>query len=126
MAHRSSRFSIFTFFALPAVLVLLFTGMSGATQAQDWKRIWRVDFSGPVESAPNPNYWTLQQGLTRIVQLPLRIDQRVAFHPAIPLHFVKADHDGRANLQEVSRDAWPASREVLFRGMKEEGEQNEE
>jgi hypothetical protein len=92
MAHRSSWFSIFTFFALPAVLVLLCTGMPEAAQTQDWTPIWSVDFSGPVLSAPNPNYWILRQGLTTIVRLPLRIGQRVFFHPATPLHFVKAGH----------------------------------
>jgi trimeric autotransporter adhesin len=64
MAHKSSGFSIFNLFMLLVVLMLPSVGTTAAAQTQDWTLVWSDDFSGPAGSAPNPNNWTLQQGLT--------------------------------------------------------------
>jgi trimeric autotransporter adhesin len=61
MAHKSSQFKLWS---LLAVLLLSFAGMTAAAQTQDWTLIWSDNFSGPAGSAPNPNNWTLQEGLT--------------------------------------------------------------
>ena len=61
MLRKSSRFNAQP---LLAVLWLFFTALSASAQTQDWTLIWSDNFSGPAGSAPNPNNWTLQQGLT--------------------------------------------------------------
>ena len=63
MAHKSIRFKLLNLFIL-AVLMLLSAGLRAAAQTQDWTLIWSDNFSGAAGSAPNPNNWTLQQGLT--------------------------------------------------------------
>ena len=65
MAHKSTQFSVFNlfrFFVVPMLLLCL--GMNLAAQTQDWTLIWSDNFAGAAGSAPNPNNWTLQQGLT--------------------------------------------------------------
>lgn len=50
--------------AAVAAAVMLAGGWSASAQTQTWNLIWSDNFSGPAGSAPNPNNWTLQQGLT--------------------------------------------------------------
>lgn len=64
MAHKAIRFSSFSLFLFLAVLIPLAAGLNASAQAQDWTLIWNDEFSGAAGSAPNPQYWTLQQGLT--------------------------------------------------------------
>jgi hypothetical protein len=65
MASKSVRFSnSLSLFHLAGALILLAAGSTASAQTQDWTPIWSDNFSGPAGSAPNPNNWTLQQGLT--------------------------------------------------------------
>jgi trimeric autotransporter adhesin len=61
MTFKSSRFKLWP---LLAALLVLSAGLSAAAQTQNWTLIWSDNFSGAAGSAPNPNNWTLQQGLT--------------------------------------------------------------
>jgi beta-glucanase (GH16 family) len=61
MSTKPNRFIILN---VLVPLLLLILGLRAAAQTQNWTLIWSDDFSGPAGSAPNPNNWTLQQGLT--------------------------------------------------------------
>src|SRR5271163_1250586 len=64
MARKSLRIITSNLFSILAALTVLSGCLSAAAQTQDWTLIWSDNFSGPAGSAPNPNNWTLQQGLT--------------------------------------------------------------
>ena len=64
MTYDSGRLSIFKRLFSLAVLILLSAGRNATAQTQNWTLVWSDNFSGPAGSAPNPNNWTLQQGLT--------------------------------------------------------------
>jgi trimeric autotransporter adhesin len=64
MANISRHFTFFNLFLLLAVLLFVCAGMPGAAQTQNWTLIWSDNFAGAAGSAPNPDNWTLQQGLT--------------------------------------------------------------
>jgi beta-glucanase (GH16 family) len=61
MTNKSNRFNLWQFLT---VLILLSLGLHATAQTQNWTLIWSDNFAGPAGSAPNPNNWTLQQGLT--------------------------------------------------------------
>ena len=61
MARKSNRFSLWLFLT---VLIILSVRLNASAQTQNWTLIWSDNFAGPAGSAPNPNNWTLQQGLT--------------------------------------------------------------
>ena len=47
------------------VLVPLALALHASAQTStDWQLVWSDEFNGPAGSAPNSQYWTLQQGLT--------------------------------------------------------------
>jgi beta-glucanase (GH16 family) len=51
-------------FLLSVALLMLAGGLGAKAQTQNWQLIWSDNFAGPAGSAPNPNNWTLQEGLT--------------------------------------------------------------
>ena len=62
MAHKSFRFSLWPIVAL---LMLLSVGLVNAgAQTQNWQLVWSDEFNGAAGLQPNPQFWTLQQGLT--------------------------------------------------------------
>lgn len=44
--------------------LLLFVQVASAQSASSWQLVWQDEFTGNAGSAPNPQYWTLTQGLT--------------------------------------------------------------
>lgn len=48
----------------PLVLPVAFESAASAQSSAAWQLVWSDEFNGPAGSAPNPQYWTLQQGLT--------------------------------------------------------------
>ena len=64
MAHKLPRMNNVRLSLTLALVAALAVGSSASAQTQDWTLIWSDNFSGAAGSAPNPNDWTLQQGLT--------------------------------------------------------------
>src|SRR6266404_1864581 len=63
MLRSSNRFSLFVSI-LVILIPLVLTPRVSAQAASAWQLIWSDEFDGPAGSAPNPQHWTLQQGLT--------------------------------------------------------------
>src|SRR5271155_1946773 len=61
MPSNSIQFSLRR---VPAALILLSAGLIASGQAQTWQLVWSDEFNGASGSQPNPQFWTLQQGLT--------------------------------------------------------------
>jgi beta-glucanase (GH16 family) len=63
MLRNSSQFSRFVSF-MAILMPLVLAPHASAQAASAWQLIWSDEFDGPAGSAPNPQHWTLQQGLT--------------------------------------------------------------
>jgi len=64
MAAKSLKMRHLDLLTLIAFLIVLMGGLGAKAQTQNWQLIWSDNFAGPAGSAPNPNNWTLQEGLT--------------------------------------------------------------
>jgi beta-glucanase (GH16 family) len=59
-----SKILAFLIAVFPIVLPFVFESTASAQSSADWQLIWSDEFNGTAGSAPNSQYWTLQQGLT--------------------------------------------------------------
>ena len=63
MPHRLRKFNQF-FLAIWTLLLLGIPASAHAQSASNWQLIWSDEFTGAAGTAPNPQNWTLTQGLT--------------------------------------------------------------
>jgi beta-glucanase (GH16 family) len=64
MTRNLSKLRQAIFFLCFLASVSVITNCSYAQSASSWQLVWSDEFNGPAGSAPNPQNWTLTQGLT--------------------------------------------------------------
>src|SRR5579872_7198368 len=62
MPRKSNKLSQWMFMVI--LVLVVFSIPVFAQSASDWQLVWSDEFNGPAGSAPNPQFWTLTQGLT--------------------------------------------------------------